>query len=334
MSGMAVRIYFDLGTSNVRLFVLDGALNTLYSVRRALGAKDSAIAGNNEALIAGMKTMYDAALSALSLKDADVVQIYASGMATSPYGFEEIPHCEAPVTVAEFARRGVFSHREKKAFHREVLLVAGMKTTADDIAFVNNTRGEEIEVVGVMETLKQRFGDEPVAVILPGSHTHVVLAEAGAGAIWGIVSNFTGELFHALKTQTILAPVMEAEVDRPDTDALLLGAQNAARFGFNRALYIGHAMRLFQQGDARARRCYCEGVISGGVITALDYYGENVWQGCHNAAIVSSAYMSEVFLVLLTQSRTIENVQRIEIDAHKSYALEGLKRIIRCRGEI
>ncbi len=332
MSGMAVRVYFDLGTSNVRLFVLDGALNTLYTARRALGAKDSAIAGNNEALIAGMKAMYNTALSALSFKDADVVQIYASGMATSPYGFEEVPHCEAPVTVAEFARRGVFSHREKKAFHREVLLVAGMKTTADDIAFINNTRGEEIEVVGVMETLEQCFGDEPAAVILPGSHTHVMLA--GAGAIRGIVSNFTGELFHALKTQTILAPVMEAEFDRPDTDALLLGAQNAARFGFNRALYIGHAMRLFQQGDARARRCYCEGVISGGVITALDYYVENVWQGCRNAAIVSNAYMGEVFLALLTQSRTIENVRRIEIDAHKSYALEGLKRIVRCRGEI
>lgn len=329
---MAVRVYYDLGTSNVRIFVLDGALNTLYTARQALGAKDSAIAGNNNALIAGMKVMYDTALSALSLTDADVAAIYASGMATSPYGFEEIPHCEAPVTVAEFARRGVFSHREKKAFHREIFLIAGMKTTAEDIAFVNNTRGEEIEVVGVMETLEQRFGEAPVAVILPGSHTHVVLA--GAGAVQGIVSNFTGELFHALKTQTILAPVMEAEFDRPDTEALLLGAQNAAQFGFNRALYIGHAMRLFQQGDARARRCYCEGVISGGVVTALDYYCENVWQGCRNAAIVSNAYMGEVFQALLTQSRHIENVQQIEIDARKSYALEGFKRIIRCRGEV
>ncbi|WMJ83521.1 2-dehydro-3-deoxygalactonokinase [Oscillospiraceae bacterium LTW-04] len=328
---MAVRVYYDLGTSNVRIFVLDRALNALYTARRALGAKDSAIVGNNSALIAGMKEMYDAALQALSLNDADVVQIYASGMATSPYGFEEIPHCTVPVTVAEFARRGVFTHQEKKAFNREILLVAGMKTTADDIAFVNNTRGEEIEVVGVMAELEKRFGDEPVAVILPGSHTHVMLV--GAGAIKGIVSNFTGELFHALKTQTILAPVMDTEFDRPDIDALLMGAQNAAHFGFNRALYIGHAMRLFGEGDTRARRCYCEGVISGGMITALDYYCENVWQGCQNAAIVSNAYMGDVFLALLTQSRTIENVQRIEIDANKSYALEGLKRIIRCRGE-
>ena len=328
---MAVRVYFDLGTSNVRIFVLDDVLDTLYTEKRALGAKDSAIAGCNDTLIAGMKAMYDAALSRLALADSDVKTIYASGMATSPYGFEEIPHCIAPVSIGDFAKRGVYVHNEIKAFKRDILLIAGMKTVADDFAFINNTRGEEIEVFGVMRELQSRFEGERVAVILPGSHTHVVYADGDA--IYGIISNFTGELFHALKTQTILAPVLNVEAAHPDTQALCLGAQNAKKFGFNRALYIGHAMRLFGQGDLLARRCYCEGVISGGVITALDGYCESLWQGCQTAVVVADGYMGEVFTALLSESASIKNVLVLPISAQKSYALEGLKRIIGYRRE-
>ena len=71
----------------------------LYTDKRALWAKNSAIAGSNETLITGMKAMYDAVLSRLALADSDVQVIYVSGMATSPYGFKEMPHCIAPVSL-------------------------------------------------------------------------------------------------------------------------------------------------------------------------------------------------------------------------------------------
>ena len=58
----------------------------------------------------------------------------------------------------------------------DMFLVAGLKTVGEDISSTNNTRGEEIEVLGVMPDLESRFPEKQIAVILPGSHTHILLA--------------------------------------------------------------------------------------------------------------------------------------------------------------
>lgn len=329
--GMAQNLtaYYDVGTTNQRLFLLDGELNLLAARRQALGAKDAAIAGSSLALLRGMRALLDDVLAETGRSEREVGAIYASGMVTSPYGIREIPHYPAPVTAEQFAAQGVTAVEEPEVFGRTLHLVAGLKTAGADISSTNNTRGEEIEVLGVLPELEAQFPGKQAAVILPGSHTHVILA--GQGELSGILSTFTGELFHALRADTILSPVLETPSDHPDPEAVRLGLENLRHYGFNRALYIGHAMRVFSSGAPHFRRCYCEAVISGGVIQALDAWCQDRWRDCDAALVVASPYMTELFGLLLQGSRRIRRWEALPAAAGKSYALEGLRRIIQIR---
>ena len=62
-------LYFDSGTSNTRAYLLDREFRICDSAKRAVGSKDSAIAGTNRVLIEGMKALYDQVLAANSLTD-------------------------------------------------------------------------------------------------------------------------------------------------------------------------------------------------------------------------------------------------------------------------
>ena len=156
MSGK-LTAYYDVGTTNLRLYLLDESLEPLAVRKRALGARDSAIAGTNRPLLEGMEGMYRQALADLGQTDADVEAVYASGMVTSPYGLLEVPHYPAPVTDEEFARRAVTPFFEPERFRRELRLISGLKSVGEDISSTNNTRGEEIEVLGILPELDQRF---------------------------------------------------------------------------------------------------------------------------------------------------------------------------------
>lgn len=201
-------LYFDSGTSNTRAYLLDREFRICDSAKRAVGSKDSAIAGTNRVLIEGMKALYDQVLAANSLTDGDVEAIYASGMVTSPYGLKEVPHLVLPMTVRDFAD-SLYPFHEDTCFHRDIFLVPGLKTLSDDFSFVNNLRGEEIEIIGALEELKAERDVENVVMLMPGSHTHGIYIQGDQ--ITGIISNFTGELFYALKQDTILSPVLTSD---------------------------------------------------------------------------------------------------------------------------
>lgn len=322
-------VYFDSGTSNSRAYLVDADLNLITVEKAAVGSKDSAIAGSNKVLIEGLFSLYSQVLSANGLSDADIIDIYSSGMVTSPYGLFEIPHLPVPISTEGLAQK-VHPFVEETLFHRTINLIPGLKTINEDFAYVNNVRGEEIEIVGLMDTLHDLLGGRSAAIIMPGSHTHAMLVQGSE--IRGILSNFTGELFHALKQSTIIAPVLSAPIDSFDPEMIRLGVRNLKKFGFSRAIYIGHAMRLFSQGDARARRSYCEGVISGGVCLSLGEYCRTVWSGCETAVIAADAKMIEAYSAVLAECPEIKDVHAVPLSSTQSYALQGFRKIARLRG--
>ncbi|WP_157910320.1 2-dehydro-3-deoxygalactonokinase [Petroclostridium xylanilyticum] len=318
-------VYYDSGTSNTRIYLLNEDFEVLFTEKKNVGSKDSAIAGSNNVLIDGMKELYDVLLQENELSDEDISEIYASGMVTSPYGLIEVPHLIIPITIKNFAE-SIYCHYEGKRFKRNIYLVPGIKTTGDDISFINNMRGEEIEIIGTLDELIKKCPDEKVAVIMPGSHTHIACIENDE--IKDIISNFTGELFYALKTATILSPVLSVEAKEFNKEMILKGCENLRRFGINRAIYICHAMRLFNNGDEISRLSYIEGVITGAVGNVLDYYCEYFWTGCETAAIVANEKMYEIYSTILSQSKFIKNIIWMPISNKKSYAIDGLRKII------
>lgn len=323
-------VYFDSGTTNSRGYLLDSELNMLDMEKAAVGSKDSAIAGTNLVLIDGLYGIYTKLLDKNSIADCDIIDIYLSGMVTCPYGLCEVPHLAIPITARMFAEK-VYPFLEEQRFKRTVWLIPGMKTISEDFAYVNNVRGEEIEIIGLMNTLSEMTQGRDAAIVMPGSHTHTM--HVRGNDILGILSNFTGELFHALKTATIMSPELDAKVDSLDLDMVKYGVSNLKKFGFNRALYIGHALRMFDEGDERTRLSYCQGVIFGGVALSLGEYCRTRWTECKTAVIVADPKVMDLYKAVLSECDEIEEVLEIPLSPSKSYALEGFRKIISLRNK-
>ena len=284
-------LYYDSGTSNTRAYLLDRDFSVRYTAKKAVGSKDSAIAGSNRVLIDGLWELYTGVLAANGLEGEDISAIYASGMITCAYGLKEVPHLALPITVEGFAG-SLVPFLEDTRFHREIILVPGLKTVHDDINFVNNMRGEEIT---------------------------------------GIISNFTGELFHAIQKDTILSPVLQWDGTPPDRDMVRKGYENLEKFGFNRALYICRAMDAFGEGTPHQQFSYGEGVILGGVRQSLEYYCRHLWTDCRTVALVSDEFMYQLFSILFADSPLIDKVLWLPISDGKSYGVSGLKKILGAR---
>lgn len=321
-------LYYDSGTSNTRAYLLDRDFQVRYTAKKAVGSKDSAIAGSNRVLIEGLKELYDHVLSANGLEEGDVSAIYASGMITCAYGLKEVPHLALPITLEGFAG-SLVPFLEDTCFHREIVLVPGLKTVNDDITYVNNMRGEEIEIIGALDELQGLGAPQDLALILPGSHTHVTYLQGER--ITDIISNFTGELFHAIQKDTILSPVLVSDGSPLDREMVGMGYRNLQKFGFNRALYICRAMDAFGKGTPAQRFSYGEGVIMGGVRQSLEYYCRHFWPDCRTAVLVSDEFMYQLFSILFEDSPLIDKVLWLPIAEGKSYGVSGLKKILSVR---
>ena len=321
-------LYYDSGTSNTRAYLLDRDFSVRYTAKKAVGSKDSAIAGSNRVLIDGLWELYTGVLAANGLEGEDISAIYASGMITCAYGLKEVPHLALPITVEGFAG-SLVPFLEDTRFHREIILVPGLKTVHDDINFVNNMRGEEIEILGALDELQSAGAPRDLAMILPGSHTHVTYLQGEQ--ITGIISNFTGELFHAIQKDTILSPVLQWDGTPPDRDMVRKGYENLEKFGFNRALYICRAMDAFGEGTPHQQFSYGEGVILGGVRQSLEYYCRHLWTDCRTVALVSDEFMYQLFSILFADSPLIDKVLWLPISDGTSYGVSGLKKILGAR---
>ncbi|MBR0306933.1 MAG: 2-dehydro-3-deoxygalactonokinase [Lachnospiraceae bacterium] len=317
-------VYFDSGTSNSRIYLLDKDFQVLYVAKKNVGSRNSSIEGSNKVLIEGLYELYTTLLAEKNLKEEDIENIYISGMITSPYGMKEVPHLVLPLTVQGFAD-SLYCHYEDTCFKRNIYLVPGLKTVSEDFSYVGNMRGEEIEILGTLEELKE-MGITNAALMMPGSHTHVTYVKDDV--ITDILSNFTGELFYAIKKETILAPVLDMNVEDLDKEMIHKAIDNLKKFGFNRALYICHAMRIMNSGTPEQRFAYGEGVVMGSLRIGLEHYCAERWQGCDTLVIVSDEFMYKLFSIIFEGSEYIKKIVWLPITATKSYAVEGLKKII------
>ncbi|MDY5648137.1 MAG: 2-dehydro-3-deoxygalactonokinase, partial [Lachnospiraceae bacterium] len=313
------------------IYLLDRDFEVLYVDKKNVGSRNSSIEGSNRVLIEGLYELYTKLMNEKNLKEEDIENIYMSGMITSPYGMKEVPHLVLPLTVQGFAD-SLYCHYEDACFKRNIYLVPGIKTVNEDFSFVGNMRGEEIEIIGTLDELREK-GITHAALMMPGSHTHVTYVKDDV--ITDIISNFTGELFYALKKETIMAPILSAEVSADELDGEMIhkALENLKKFGFNRSLYICHAMRIMESGTPQQRFSYGEGVVNGGLRQAVEYYCENRWQGCETLVIVSDEFMYKLFSIIFEGSPYIKNIVWMPISATKSYAVKGLKKIVSLKGE-
>ncbi|MDQ0346028.1 2-dehydro-3-deoxygalactonokinase [Ancylobacter vacuolatus] len=196
-------IVVDWGTSSFRLWALDRAGAVLGERRSAQGLAASAAEG--------FEAVLEAHLEALAIPEG--VPVMMCGMVGSRAGWVEAAYVATPA--------GLDGLTEKAAHvpsaRRLIRILPGLAQRGAEGADV--MRGEETQLLPLL-----RDGFEGLAC-LPGTHSKWVRVEAGA--VGGFATFMTGELFHLLRSASILAPAVEgaAAVD-PGSDAFAQGVQD------------------------------------------------------------------------------------------------------------
>ena len=241
----------DGGTTNTRVALVQNgkALDTVkLSVGVATARKDK-----NVYKMAIRDGIFDIFLRN-GLQESDVERILASGMITSEYGLCCLPHCVAPAGLQEL------HDQMQEMLLPEIcaipfVFLRGVKNVASDFSETDMMRGEETELMGIMNP---EYGE--CVYVLPGSHSKVIKTDAD-GRIESFSTLLTGEMFYALSQHTILADAVDMSVETVDEDYLLKGYTYCQENGSNKAIFKTRVLKNMFQCSGAEVNSFFRGVI-------------------------------------------------------------------------
>jgi 2-dehydro-3-deoxygalactonokinase len=203
-------IAIDWGTSSLRAWRLDGPSGRIVEQRRAaLGIL--ACDGRFEAVLAQQ------------IDGWDDPKLLLAGMIGSRQGWREAPYVDCPATPAAIAA-AVMPISAASLPGRQVAIVPGLQTRdADGVGDV--MRGEETQVCGLIGDL----GPGVHTLCLPGTHSKWV--RVADGRIEAFRTAMTGEVYHVLRSHSILGRLMTEADAAFDPVAFDRGLARAERPG-------------------------------------------------------------------------------------------------------
>lgn len=236
----------DMGTTRTRVWVYQKDHIWAHTAKD-FGVRDVARGTTREALSKQLSELITDTLDlarAAGLADMPT-SIAAAGMITSPLGLVNLPHISVPAGPSEIAE-AIKSVRLNSGLSRPLYLVPGLVTgngkgSTTEVLASDVMRGEEVLVIGMlMRGLLSPGG----AVLNLGSHWKLIQTNMD-GRITGSHTSLTGEMIHAVHTQTLLTSALPQE--RPENlnaGWLSIGAKEESRSGLSRALFC---VRLLEQ---------------------------------------------------------------------------------------
>ena len=327
MKNNMYEVYFDSGTTNTRMYVLNTSGELIFTSKKSVGSKATVLTNDRQFLVRELYALYNSMLEHLHLKDSDISSIWMSGMVTSKNGIIEVPYISVPITL-KFLADEVFTYFEPNFFRRDILFIPGIKSVPKELQIeisnvdqVNNMRGEETEIMGILSCGIATKGS--CVIVLPGSHTQAAILQDGI--IVNIISTVTGELYKAIQKETILSENLTDVGSAVDKEMVALGYKNLVRHGFNRAIYIVRSLLLFTEATDFQRSSYLEGVLNGGVIQAVKaVLGEksNV-----NFFISGSETQYQIFSAITEKYCPDFTVRKISVENDFPFSLLGFKAI-------
>jgi len=248
-------LYFavDSGTTNSRVWLMRDR-EVLAKKRVSVGVRNTAIDGNNRALVEGIReTILQLTRENDSHRGVQIV--IAAGMITSNLGLHEVKHVQAPAGLFELA-----SNIQEKHFEDHIgntfYFIPGVRSgpgvaDLDNIDSIDIMRGEETEVMGALEEIEQ-IQDGPLLYIHLGSHTKMIQLDASRRISAG-ASTLAGELTQSIVKQTILrSSLPESPFGTFTPTFFSQGWEHCQRVGFTRSLYEVRILQLnsaFSKGD-------------------------------------------------------------------------------------
>jgi 2-dehydro-3-deoxygalactonokinase len=240
-------LYFavDSGTTNSRVWLMRDR-EVLAKRRVSVGVRNTAIDGNNRALVNGIReTIFE--LTRESDLDEQPQIVIAAGMITSNLGLHEVKHVQAPAGLSELATNIQEKHFEDLqgiSFY----FLPGVRSgpgiaDLDNVDSIDIMRGEETEVMGALEEI-ERIQEGPLLYIHLGSHTKMIQLDASRRISAG-ASTLAGELTQSIVEQTILrSSLPETPFATFNPTFFSHGWEHCQRVGFTRSLYEVRILQL------------------------------------------------------------------------------------------
>ena len=222
---MSTYITIDGGTTSTRVnFFTNGEI--IDSVKLEIGARASI--GNREKYIEAIKEAINEII--LRNKENKVDRILASGMITCEFGLCNLPHIKAPAGICEL-HESMYETVISGISDIPFVFIRGIKMESENIDFYDMMRGEETELMGIMD---EKYGE--CIYVLPGSHSKIIKTDK-QGKIIAFSTMLTGEMIVALSQGTILKDAVDLSDVEIDREYLLKGYEYAISAGINKALF-------------------------------------------------------------------------------------------------
>ena len=321
----------DCGTTNSRVFLLDGALAVVGKGSRKIGVKDTAVHGSNQVLKTGLAELFEQTVASAGLRLSDIRCAITSGMITSELGLQEIPHLWAPAGLAELAESLTVT-QDPSVFPLDLTLVfiRGIKnpyppeTTYEDIRRIDFMRGEETQIMGLLT--RPDLPAPPLTAVVLSSHTKYIHVRHD-GRIAGSLTTLSGQVFEAIHQATSIGKSIAAEGE-PGPEDLALAARTALdavrQAGFLRALLMPRFMDVLLKVPAEVRRTFVEAAIAAEDLQVLQDFPLVGFPRDCPMILIGSPRRCRVFREVFTRAletglgiaeiSTIEAVDRLSID--------------------
>jgi 2-dehydro-3-deoxygalactonokinase len=261
----AAFIGLDWGTSSLRAYLMDASGVVLAEERRPWGIMQLPPAPQDTAdtqAHAGFERAFDD-ICGTWLQHQPDLPVLACGMVGSAQGWKEAVYLDAPASLDQLALKLTrVEHSGGKHLH----IVPGLIQRG---ALPDVMRGEETQVLGVMATTPDAA---TLLIGLPGTHSKWVLA--GQGGIAQFTTYMTGEVFSALRQNTILGRTMQTQADVAPDDAAFMRGLNVALSGDSEAgllsqIFSTRTLGLTGALSGAAQPDYLSGLLIGNEVTSL-----------------------------------------------------------------
>ena len=228
---MSAYITIDGGTTSTRVNLMKNT-EIIDSVKLCIGARDSM--ENREKYTCELKNAIDKIIMRNSI--SGIERILASGMITSEFGLCNLPHITAPAGIDEL-HEAMYETRIDEISDIPFVFMRGVKLVGQDIDDFDMMRGEETELMGILD---EKYGE--CVYILPGSHSKIIKTD-DKGKIVSFSTMLTGEMIASLSQGTILKDAVDLGMGMTDKEYLLKGYEYAEAAGINKALFKVRIMK-------------------------------------------------------------------------------------------
>ena len=256
-------IYVDMGTTNTRVWLVRGN-EILARGSKTVGVGDTARDGSTTRIQSGLKELITAMLTPANETSAPNTPeaIVAAGMIGSPLGLAEVPHVSAPAGLREIADASRW-FQFPEIMDLPLLVVPGVRSgstvvDSESLADVDVMRGEETLCLGLIELELVR---PPAVVLNLGSHWKAIRLNVD-GRIQSSVTSLSGELIHAVQTQTMLASSVSKKWPAKISQRWIEeGMKEQRRSGLPRALFSVRLLELNGRGTEEDRLSFLVGAF-------------------------------------------------------------------------